>query len=152
MFPNGLIGRLDGPFKGRRHDSAIIHLSKVIPDMERNFVNTDGTWFALYGDAGYANQKFVKVGYKNHKKLSPDQHRFNSDMSTLRISVEYGFGKLISLFAYLDFQKNQKLFLQPLKQQYFVAAILTNIHTCMHGSQVSKYFSCDPPTLEEYLS
>ncbi|CAG7733807.1 unnamed protein product [Allacma fusca] len=151
MLPNGLLARVDGPYIGKRHDSAIIHSSKIISEMEEIFVNADGTWFSLYGDSGYANQKFVKVGFKNRAKLSDAQKKFNTDMSALRVSVEYGFGKIIQLFAFLDFKKNQKLLMQDIKKQYIVGGILANCHTCLNGSQVSRYFSCNPPTLEEYL-
>ena len=152
MLPNGLIGRLDGAYVGRRHDAAIIHFTKLNDEMKRIFVNDDGTWFAIYGDSGYANQKFIKVGFKNCKKLTEQQLRFNRDMSNLRISVEWGFGKLVNLFAFLDFRKAQKVLMQPLNRQYFVAALLTNMHTCLRGSVVSDYFNCPPPSLEKYLS
>jgi nuclease HARBI1 len=151
LFPNGLIGRLDGPFKGRRHDAAILHLSRIRKEFEEVLVNEDGSWFSIYGDPGYSNQKFIKVGFKNHQKLTPTQKRFNGDMSALRVSVEYGFGKILQLFAFLDFKKNQKLLKQQLKKQYVVAGILANCHTCLNGSQVSEYFDCSPPSIEEYL-
>jgi hypothetical protein len=66
-------------------------------------------------------------------------------MSSLRVSVEYGFGKIIQLFAFLDFKKNQKLYMQNIKEQYVVAAILANCHTCLRRSQVSTFFCCNPP-------
>jgi len=150
VTPNGIMLRLDGPFNGRRHDSAIVHFSSLIEDCSIN-LESNGKSYAIYGDSGYANQKYIKVGYKNRKRLTQAQKTFNSDMSALRVSVEYGFGKVITLFAFCDFKKNQKLLLQDLKRQYQAAAILTNCHTCLNGSQVSDYFNCSPPTLEEYL-
>jgi hypothetical protein len=151
VFPNGLIGKLDGPFQGKRHDSGILHLSDCLREFQAKFVNPDGTWLTLYGDSGYANQKFIKVGFKNFVKLTQRQKDFNAYMSALRVSVEYGFGKIVQNFAFLDFKKNQKLLLQPLKEYYIVAALLTNCHTCLYGSQISTYFETDPPTLDEYL-
>lgn len=152
VMPNGMIVRLDGPFNGRRHDSAILQLSNLLQECEETLVVSHEKFFAFYGDPGYANQKFVKVGFKNSRAILTDrQKQFNRDMSALRVHVEYGFGKIIQLFAFLDFKKNQKLLLQPVKLQYIVAGILTNCHTCLNGSQVSDYFSCSPPTLEEYL-
>jgi len=38
------------------------------------------------------------------------------------------------------------------KKYYLVAAIFTNIHTCLKGSQVSTFFDCSPPILEEYMN
>jgi hypothetical protein len=151
MFPDGLIGRLDGPFIGRRHDAAILHLSNALQEMSLEFLNQDGSWMSVYGDPGYSNQKFVKIGYKNQRRLTELHRNFNAEMSSLRVSVEYGFGKIVQQFAFLDYKKNQKLYMQPLKEQYFVAALLINCQTCMRGNQISEYFDCQPPSLSNYL-
>jgi hypothetical protein len=94
-MPNGMIVRLDGPFNGRRHDSAILHLSKLLEECQDYLETNQGSNFAFYGDPGYANQKFIKVGYKNYQRLSSSQKEFNKDMSALRVHVEYGFGKIV---------------------------------------------------------
>lgn len=151
VLPDGLIGRLDGPYVGRRHDAAVLHLSNLLGELRTKFINVDGSWMSLYGDPGYSNQKFVKVGFKNLGNRSNLQKQFNAEMSALRVSVEYGFGKIVQQFAFLDFKKNQKLFMQPLKEQYYVAALLVNCQTCMRGDQVSEYFNCSPPSLNDYL-
>jgi len=151
MLPNGIIGRLDGPFNGRRHDSAILHLSKLTSELEFLFMKPDSTNYKLYGDPGYANSKFIAIGYKKYNNLSNKQKLFNKNMSSLRVSVEYGFGKILQLFGFNDFKKNNKILLQPLKKQYVVSALLVNCHTCLRGSQVATYFNLIPPSLEEYL-
>ena len=152
VLPDGLIARLDGPFVGRRHDAAILHLSGLLQELRTAFLNTDGSWMSLYGDPGYSNQKFIKVGYKNQTRLSALQKSFNAEMSALRVSVEYGFGKILQQFAFLDFKKNQKMYMQPLKEQYFVAALLVNCQTCLRGNQVFEYFMMSPPTIATYLN
>ena len=152
MFPNGLIGRLDGPFKGRRHDAAILHLSRLVPEMKQCFVNEDGTWFKLYGDPGYANSKFISIGYSTRLQLNEHQRMFNRTMSHIRVSVEYGFGKILQLFAFNDYKKNNKVLQNQLKKQYVVSALLANCHTCLRGSQVAEMFNCDPPRLTDYLN
>ena len=53
--------------------------------------------------------------------------------------MEWGFGKISQLFAYLDFKKNLKL-------------LLINCHTCLYGSVTSSFFNVEPPSLEVYLS
>lgn len=150
-FPNGLIGRLDGPFNGKRHDAAVLRLSGALTELGQVF-RTNNVEYNLYGDPGYTNQRFIKVGFKKYKKLTPLQQIFNKDMSALRVSVEYGFGKIIQQFAFLDFKKNQKLYLQPVKKMYYVAALLTNCHSCLYSNQVASYFNMPPPSLEEYLT
>lgn len=153
VLTNGLIGRLDGPYIGRRHDAAILHLSKIMDEMKTFLINQDGTWFAVYGDPGYSNQKFIKVGYKNHARLNEKQKDFNAMMSALRVSVEYGFGKIVQQFAFLDFKKTQRMYLSPLKEMYIVAALLVNCQSCLkRRNQMSDIFASDIPTIEAYLS
>ena len=72
-------------------------------------------------------------------------------MSHVRTSVEWAFGKIINIFAFLDFKKNQKILLQPVGKFYIVGALLTNCHTCLYSCQTSEYFGIDPPSLETYL-
>ena len=73
-------------------------------------------------------------------------------MSNVRECVEWGFGKVSTLFAFTDFKKNLKVGLQPVDKYYSVATILTNCHTCFYGSQTSDYFGLESPTIEEYLN
>lgn len=83
--------------------------------------------------------------------MTRNQNKLNKKMSKLRVSVEWGFGKILQLFPFLDFKKNLKIYKQPVGNYYKVGVILTNCHTCIYGSQVSDYFGCDPPALEQYL-
>lgn len=83
--------------------------------------------------------------------LIPEQEIFNLRMSSVRQAVEWGFGKIIIEFAFLDFKKNHKLLLQDVVSMYKTATILTNCHTCLYSSQTAQYFDIEPPMLEEYL-
>jgi hypothetical protein len=84
--------------------------------------------------------------------LTNDEQEFNTPMSQVRESVEWGFGKIIQNFAFLDFKKNLKILMQPVAKYYLVATILTNCHTCLYGSLTGSYFELDPPDLETYFS
>jgi hypothetical protein len=72
-------------------------------------------------------------------------------MSSVRECVEWGFGKVAVTFAFIDFKKNQKVYLQPVGRMYVVAVFMTNVHTCIYGSQTGQYFRLDPPNIREYL-
>ena len=85
-------------------------------------------------------------------QLTQPQIEFNKSMSAVRIAVEWNFGKVTQLFAFLDFKKNLKILLQPVGKYYFVGVLLANCHTCLYGSQTSSYFNVHPPSLEMYLS
>ena len=51
-------------------------------------------------------------------------------MSSVRQCVEWSFGKVITLFGYLDFSRSQVLFRTPVAVNYRVGVLLTNCHTC----------------------
>ncbi|CAN0313432.1 unnamed protein product, partial [Discosporangium mesarthrocarpum] len=69
-----------------------------------------------------------------------------------RVYVEWGYGKVCSLFAFLDHKKNLRLGLMLAGDIYKVGALLTNMHTCLYGSQTSEYFEQIPPPLKRYFS
>ncbi|KAG0415009.1 hypothetical protein HPB47_007814 [Ixodes persulcatus] len=71
--------------------------------------------------------------------------------TAVRQAVEWGFGKVVAEFTFLDFKKNQKLLWQQVEEMYKVGTIFTNCHTIIYGTQVSTYFGLDPPPLREYL-
>jgi DDE superfamily endonuclease len=72
--------------------------------------------------------------------LSEEESEFNNRMSKVRVSVEWCFRKVILLFPFLYFKKNLKVYLQPVGKLYFVAVLLTNMHTCAYGSLTSTFF------------
>ena len=55
-------------------------------------------------------------------------------MRKLRISVEWGFGKINQYFGFLDFHENLRVLLQLVAKYYLVGTLLTNCHTYLYGS------------------
>lgn len=149
LTPDGLIINLNGAYPGRFHDAAIFRESGIYQQLEEKMVYPDGH-FVLYGDQGYGIRELLLVPYANPE--NEEQHNFNVNMSTVRVSVEWGFQKVLSEFAFVDFKKNQKLLVQDIERLYKVAVILTNCHTCLYRNQTSLFFNMLPPTLEEYLT
>lgn len=149
ITPDGIIINLNGAHPGRNHDAAIFRDSEIYDQLQRNVVFQNGQ-YVLYGDQGYGIRELLLVPYAN--PVTEEQQNFNTAMSSLRVSVEWGFQKVISEFAFVDFKKNQKLLLQDVENFYKVAVLLTNCHSCLYRNQTSFYFNVIPPTLEEYLS
>ena len=149
MMPDGIISHLSGPWNGTRHDAGIFYESGLESELSRHLQN-NGTQYYIYGDPAYPINEFLIAPFKG-SQLDERQIEFNKRMSRVRQSVEWGFQKVISLFAFLDFKKNLKLHLQPVGKGYLVGAILTNCHTCLNGSQTSSYFGLTPPSLQDYL-
>ena len=151
VAPNGLIANLYGPIEGRRHDAAMLRYSGILPELEQNMTLNDGTIFSLYGDPAYPLLPHIITPFRG-AVITNQERIFNKRMSKLRTSAEWTFGKIRSIFAFLDYKKNNKLYLQPVGKYYAVAAILTNCHTCLYGSTTTTYFGVNPPSLEEYMA
>lgn len=149
LCPDGIIVSLKGGYPGRRHDAGIFRETNLYNELQNIAVYDDGH-FVLYGDQAYPLMDLLMCPYAG-QNLEVQQQAFNNSMATLRTSVEWGFQKIISEFAFLDYKKNQKLLLQDLENMYKVGVLLTNCHTCLYQSQTSMFFETIPPTIEEYL-
>lgn len=150
VCPDGIISSLKGAYNGRRHDAGILRESHVYEQLEDIGVFPNRN-FVIYGDQAYPIMELILCPYPDRLDLPDYQRHFNHSMSVLRQAVEWGFQKVVTQFAFLDFKKNQKLLLQDIENMYKVGVLLTNCHTTLYGSQTNQYFNINPPTLEEYL-
>ncbi|CAN0028606.1 unnamed protein product [Phaeothamnion confervicola] len=151
MAPNGIMIALHGPFAGNRHDAylmdrtglnALMATAQLVPAPPRKHV--------VYGDAAYGIMPYVQRGFRG-VNLTEAQRRYNRKMSAARICVEWGFGETMTNFALLDYKKNLKIFLSPIGQWCTVAQLLQNCHTCLYGSNATRYFNLAAPSLEDYF-
>ena len=167
MCPDGLISHLAGPYEGKLGDWTawkVSGIQDVLREVHSNASeepdeqnpdkqNQVRDQLYVYSDPAYTLSYGVMGGYKAQpsRPLNPVLQAINAHMSSLRVSVEHGFGKINSLWQFLDYSRGLKIGLSPIGAYYMVAILLTNIHTCFRGSQVSKKFNCLPPDLQEYL-
>lgn len=149
LTADGIVSHLSGPYEGCRHDCGILKESGFMSFMEGSFHDGNGP-FCIYGDPAYHVSEHILSPYEG-AHLSPEEMAFNSTMSSYRIAVEWGFGKIAQQFAFLDFKKNLKLGLQPVGMYYIIGALLANCHTCLYGSQMGSLLGMEAPTLEDYL-
>ena len=120
MLANGIMGHLAGPYEGRRHDAHLYYDSGIEGQVPQGY--------CLYGDPAYPLRGPVIAPFLG-LHLTAEQALFNKNTSSVRQSVEWGFGKVLQLFAFVDYKKNLKLFLQPAAKYYMVATLLANAHT-----------------------
>ena len=73
-------------------------------DKLRRFQRLNGEPYVIYGDPAYGLSRNILAPYRG-VRLTDDQQEFNSQMSKMRWCVEWGFGKISQLFAFLDFKK-----------------------------------------------
>jgi hypothetical protein len=118
-----------------------------IMDKLRRIQQPNGEPYVIYGDPAYGITDIILAPFRG-VDLTVAQKEFNKRMSKIRVSVEWGFGKIAQYFAFLDFKKNQQLLLQPIAKYYLVGIC----HTSLYRSQTSSYFDVQPPSLESYLS
>lgn len=144
-MPNGLIMDLAGPFIGIRHDCRMVLESGINNKLNYCLQETE----VIYGDPAYGLGNHIVCPYE-HANLLPNEIEFNRKMAGVRISVEWGFGRVVSLFKGLHYGKHWKLFLQPVGLYYKAGAILTNVHACLYGNEISHYFG-NQMTMEEYF-
>ncbi|CAC5423121.1 unnamed protein product [Mytilus coruscus] len=139
------------PIEGRRHDTGLLRESGICGELQTHMTTPTGDIYVIYGDPAYSMTTHIIKPFRGGV-ISAEQARFNKKMSAVRTCVEWIFGKILTLFAFLDYKKNLKLYLQPVGKYYLVGSILVNCHTCLYGSETGHYFDIDPPSLENYLS
>ncbi|KAJ0404081.1 hypothetical protein P43SY_000865 [Pythium insidiosum] len=146
VMSNGLIVSLTGPVEGRRHDVALLNMSNIASHMKEHFPG-----YCLYGDPAYPIKSWLVAPFKG-SSLTRRQERFNSSMSSMRVSVEWMFGAIVSLWKFLDFSSNQKVLLSPVGKLFILGGFLTNCVFCIRGkNQATAKFGTRLPTLEEYI-
>ncbi|CAB1099714.1 unnamed protein product [Ectocarpus sp. CCAP 1310/34] len=150
--PDGIIRMLWGSILGRRHDVAMVGESGLLQDLQQWFNDAAGTPYYVFGDPAYSLSPWLLAPYKG--VLNAFEQTFNTAMSSVRVSVEWGFGKIVALWPYVDYAKKQQVALSAcgLGKQYAVAGILTNCHSSFYRNNTSFYFGVKPPSLRSYLN
>lgn len=153
MVPNGLFVHLNGPWIGRRHDAGMLQESGLL-DALRDKMAAMGELLLLYGDPAYPVSDYIKAPFRHGAApRSNVESNFNERMSGSRISIEWGFGEIIQQFAFLDFNKNLRIGLQPVGKYYVVDTLLQNCRTCLgYAGKTADFYKLTPPSLEVYLS
>ncbi|GMG17383.1 unnamed protein product [Phytophthora fragariaefolia] len=147
--PDGIIVSMIGPVEGRKHDSTMLNISGVLDVMAEN---QDGAFSnrVIYGDPAYGCSTFVCSPSSANSNTSTI---FNKDMSSVRGSVEWGFGRVKTLWEFMNWDKKQRVRQSAVGLNFYVAVLLFNCHTCLQplGNQISMYFGLAPPSLECFL-
>lgn len=150
--PDGIIRHLAGPYPGTRHDQFMLHDSGVLDWLAAfPLEHEHKTRYCIYADAGYSTQPGILIPFHD-PELNAIHAGYNAAMSSVRISVEWAFGAILTNWASLRHVPDQQLLSnRKIGQTYFVAALLTNFLNCVRPNGTSKYFSSTPPSLSHYL-
>jgi hypothetical protein len=97
--------------------------------------------FKLYCDSIYSTIGFLVAPQKG-ANISQLQRNFNGRMSAYRISVEWSIGKVYTINSILTRRNLLEVGRDQLTARLYVSLLLTNIHTCLYGCQVSLLLHC----------
>lgn len=151
ITPDGLISHLVGPYMGSWGDWEVYNHANLDLVLRNLYHNQERLY--LYGDPAYYLSYRVIPPYKALPgvPLNPVLQEINAHMSSLRISIEHGFGQTMMLWSFNSFRTGLKIRLSPVAAYFLISVLFSNIHTCLYGNQTSQKFQCIPPTIDEYL-
>jgi len=147
--PTGMVEFAGRTHAGPRHDCMVEKYDKVnkrIARAQRGLRKQ----FVAYGDKAFYRKSHMRAAFKG-TRVSRKHCRSNRQMKKMRVSVEWTFGKVTQVVKQIDRYQQHKWKLSQLGKVYIVAMLITNSHTCLYGSQSSKYWNLIPPTLRAYF-
>ena len=150
VTPNGLVANLFGPVEGKRHDSAMLARSGLLPLLTQHARAPNGSPLCIYGDPAYPLRPQLQTAFKG-AHVTQLQSQWNQAMNATRVSVEWVFGDIVNYFKFLDFHKNLKIQLSAVGKMYIVCVLLQNARSCFYGSITSNFFDCEPPNIQSYF-
>lgn len=118
--------------------------SGLLQDLQQNAVSPNGHLLCLYGDPAYPLRVQLQQPFRKMQE-------YNARMSSVKESVEWLFGDIVSDFKFIDFKKSLKIGLSSIGKMYIVCAILRNALTCLYGNETT-FFELDPPHFMIILS
>ena len=87
----------------------MLRYSGLLEKLEKNAFPTDCRQImCLYGDPAYPLQTHLQVPFRMVQP-NANMEAFNKLMSSVRISVEWLFGDVVSSFAFIDSKKDLKV-------------------------------------------
>ena len=103
LIPDGFIACLYGPVPAKTHDARLLGESQLLEQLQ-TVMPEDGNnpIYALYGDLAYVQSAYVLGGFCNVDTNS-DEAAYNRLLSSVRITVEWGFAELVEHWKFLDF-------------------------------------------------
>ena len=148
---DGFIAYLRGPWPAQTHDAQMLrelHLMEELEDIMP--ANGGAVVYTLYGDLAYAQSIYLLGGFWKPPAGS-DKAMISRHMSSVRITVEWGYGDIVDKWKFLDFCSAMKIFEMPIGEFYTNGAFLSNICNCLYGNKTQQYFGAIQLTLDEYF-
>ena len=113
-------------------------------------INPDNL-FKMYGDSIFPWMSCLLSRYKGDD-ITEIERLENRVMSSCREHVEWHYGEIKTLFPFVDYSNKQQLLKTPVRETFVTAMILRNCYVCLNENKTSNFFSCTPPSIEEWLN
>ena len=114
----GFIACLQGPWPSKTHDAHMLCDSGLIEKLEANMpTNGNGVVYVMYGDLPYV-QSIYLLGGSRKPPTGSNEALFNTQMSSVRITVELGFRDVVEKWKFLHFCCVMKIFEMPIAEFY----------------------------------
>ena len=126
LVPDGYIACLYGPMPAKTHDVKLLRQNNLMEQL-RNVMpddNSNGPIYSLYGDLAYPQSSYLLGGFWNVMN-GMDEANFNRLMSSIHITVDWGYCEIIEQWKFLDFCHAMRIFQSPVAQYYINAAWLS---------------------------
>ena len=151
-LPNGMIMDAFGGSM-RRNDNQYLNASHILDRLATLQLN-DLQQYVIYGDSAFGWDTHLRSRYADGAAdpLTAAEINENVAMSAMRQSIEWDYKDVKTRWALIDYKKMLKLGQAKVVDIFMTAMLLSNILSTLIGNQSSQYFSCMPPTLEDYLS
>lgn len=106
----------------------------------------------LYADKIYNTGPLITAAWSfRHGPIQPWMTIQNLMMSKLRSCAEWSFSAIMMINKFVGYALAQCIQASPVSKSFHVAVLLSNCRTCLYGSNASFYFSCVPPSLDDYF-
>jgi hypothetical protein len=150
--PDGITSSLCEPYNGNNNCPETFNSSLMLSRLNYHFDEVSPEKdYAVYGDETYSLSKHIILPF-NRVTMDEIEKETNVSMSKVRVAVEMEFGKTATCFSGSKWKHGKRILQNKPALKYILAIIFKNIHTCLHGSPISKMFRVGPLTLEEYLN
>ena len=148
---HGIIPCLRGPWPAQTHDAQMLRESHLMEELEDIMpANGAGAVYALYSDLAYTQGIYLLSGFRKLPAGS-DEAMFNRNMSSVCITVEWGFGDIVNIWKFLDFCSSIKIVEMPVGKFHTNGTFLSNIYNCLYGNKMQQYFRAIQLTLDKYF-
>ena len=100
-LPNGLIGKVSGPYVGKRDDSTMSHESGLLSNLQRSVLAWQSA-LCIYGDPAYPSSFHLQAPF-SRQNLTPNPVNYNKAMSQTRVPVEWLFNEIETYFKFVSY-------------------------------------------------